>query len=85
MNFDEDSTYIKSRKTPIQGNEEPRVSRIQDITMNEATPEVDREIEDPLEPVDRPREKNSHKRKHACDRELIQDAERYGIPEEEHR
>jgi hypothetical protein len=53
--------------------------------MNEAIPEADREVKDPQEPVDPPHWKNSHKRKPAWASELIQDAERYGFPEEEHR
>ena len=47
--------------------------------MNEEAQEEDREFEEP------PSEKNPHKRKPAWVRELIQGAERYGAPEENHR
>ena len=50
--------------------------------MNEATPEEDREMEEPQEPIDPPQEKNPHKRKPAWVREIIQGAERYGALEE---
>ena len=53
--------------------------------MNDATPEEDREIEEPQEPIDPPQEKNPHKRKPACVREAIQGVETYGAPEEMHR
>ena len=53
--------------------------------MNEATPEEDREMEEPQELVDPPREKNYYKRKLAWVREAIQGAERYGAPGEMHR
>ena len=53
--------------------------------MNKETPEEDREIEEPQEPVDPPQEKNPHQRKPAWVREAIQGAERYGAPEEMHR
>ena len=68
MTFDEDSAYNKSIKLPIEDIEEPEVPRIRDTTMNEATPEEDREIEEPTDP---PQEKNSHKRKPAWVREDI--------------
>ena len=85
MTFDEDSAYNKSRKLPIEDIGEPKVPRIRDTTMNEATLEEDREIEEPQEPVDPPREKNSYKRKPAWLREAILDAERYGAPEGIHK
>ena len=53
--------------------------------MNEETQEEDREFEEPQEPVDPPQEKNPHKRKPAWVREVIQGAERYGTPKENHR
>ena len=85
VTFDEDTTYNKSRKRPVEDPEEVEVPRIQDTTMNEATPEEDREIGEPQEPVDPPHEKNPHKRKLAWVREAIQGAERYGAPKEMHR
>ena len=65
VTFDEDSTYNKSKKRPIAELKEMEVPRIQDTTMNEATPEEDREMEEPREPVDPLHEKNPYKRKHA--------------------
>ena len=53
--------------------------------MNEEIQEEDREFEEPQRPVDPPLEKNPHKRKHFWVQELIQGAERYGAPEENHR
>ena len=79
VTFDEDSTYNKSRKRPVEDPEETEAPRIHDTTMNESIPEEDREIE---EPVDLPQEKNPHKRKPAWVREIIQGAERYGASEE---
>ena len=49
--------------------------------MNEATLEEDWGIEEPQEPVDPPREKNSYETKPTCIREAILDAERYGALE----
>ena len=53
--------------------------------MNEEAQEEDRDFEEPQRPVDPPLEKNPHKRKPAWVHELIQGAERYGDPEENHR
>ena len=47
ITFDEDSAYKKSRKRPAKEPEETEVPRIQDTTMNHATQEEDREIEEP--------------------------------------
>ena len=47
--------------------------------------EAHREFEEPQIPEDPPLEKNPHKRKPAWVCELIQGAERYGAPEENHR
>ena len=85
ITFDEDSTYNKSIKSPVEDSEETKVPRIHNTTINEANPEEDREMEEPQEPVDPPQEKNPHKRKHAWVREVIQGAERYGTLEEIHR
>ena len=54
VNFDEDSSYNKSRKRPVEDFEETEVPRIQDTTMNDANQDEDREIEEPEEPVDPP-------------------------------
>ena len=54
MNFDEDSTYKKSKKRLAKEREETEVPRIQYTTMNDATQEEDREFEVPQEPVDPP-------------------------------
>ena len=63
ITLDEDSAYNKSRKRPVEDLEETKVPKIQDTTMNDATQEEDREIEEPQEPIDPPQEKNPHKRK----------------------
>ena len=83
--FDEDIAYNKSRKRHVEELEEAEAPIIHDTTMNEETQEEDREFEEPQRPVDPPPEKNPHKRKPACVQELIQDAERYGATEENHR
>ena len=81
--FDEDTTYNKSKKKPTEEVEAPK---IHDTTMNEEAQEEDREFEEPQRPIDPPSlEKNPHKRKPAWVQELIQGAERYGAPEENHR
>ena len=85
VTFDEDSTYNKYRKIPIEDIEETKVPRIQDTTMIEATAEEDQEMKEPREPIYPPHEKNSYKRKLAWVREAIQGAERYGALEEMHR
>ena len=46
VTFNEDSAYKKSRKRPTEDPEETKVPRIQDTTMNDATQEEDREIEE---------------------------------------
>ena len=58
MKFDEYLAYNKSRKLPIEDIEEPEVPMIRDTTMNETTPEEDREMEEPQESVHPPHEKN---------------------------
>ena len=68
--------------------EEAEAPRIHDTTMNEEAQEEDREDRDfkePKIPVDPPMEKNPHKGKPAWVHELIQGAERYGAPEENHK
>ena len=77
----------KSRKIPTEEPEEAGIEepRIRDTIMNEEAQEEDREFEEPLRPVDPPLEKNTHKRKPAWVREIIQGAERYGALEETHR
>ena len=37
VTFDEESTYIKSRKRPVEDSKELEVPRIHNTTMNEAT------------------------------------------------
>ena len=85
VTFDEEIDYNKSKKRHVKELEEPEAPRIQYTTMNYATQDEDREIEEPQEPVYPPKEKNPHKRKLAWVREAIQHAERYGAPEEMHR
>ena len=85
VTFDEDSSYIKSRKKPAEQREETEAPKIHDATMNEEIQEEDRELEEPQVPVDPPQEKNPHKRKLAWVHEIIQGAEIYGAPKENHR
>ena len=80
VTFDEDSTYIKSRKKPAEEPEEAEAPRIHDTIMNEETQEEDQEFEEPQRPVDPPQEKNPHKRKPAWVQEIIKGAERYRVP-----
>ena len=54
VTFDEDSTYIKSRKRPAEEPKETKAPRIHDTTMNEEYQEEDREFEEPQEYVDPP-------------------------------
>ena len=72
MTFDEDTTYNKSRKKPVEESEEAEAPRVHDTTMNEE----DREFEEPQTPIDPPLEKNPHKRKPSWVPELIQGAVR---------
>ena len=53
--------------------------------MNEATPEEDREMEEPQEPIDPLYDNNYYKRKPAWVHEAIQGVERYGSLEEMHK
>ena len=53
--------------------------------MNEEIQEEDQEFEEPQENVHPTLDKNPHKRKNSWVQELIQGAERYGAPEENHR
>ena len=62
VTFDEDTTYKKSRKRPVEEPEEVEAPIIHDTIMNEETQEEDREFEEPQIPVDPPQEKNPHKR-----------------------
>ena len=54
VTFDEDSSYIKSKKRLVEEPEETRAPIIHDTTMNEAIQEEDREFEEPQRPVDPP-------------------------------
>ena len=47
VTFDKDSAYNKSKKRPVKDLEEIEVPMIRDTTMNDATQEEDREIEEP--------------------------------------
>ena len=71
VTFDGDSSYIKSRKRPVEEPEETKAPKIHDTTMNEENREEDLEFEEPKRPVDPPLEKNPYKRKPAWVRELI--------------
>ena len=45
--FDEDTSYNKSRKTPVEETKEAEAPRIHDTTMNEENQEEDGEFEEP--------------------------------------
>ena len=85
MTFDEDSAYNKSRKRPAEDPKETEAPRIHDTTMNKESQVEDQELEESKEHVDPPQENNPHKRKPTWVREVIQGAEIYGVPEENHR
>ena len=51
VTFDEDPSYNKSRKRPVEEFEEIEVPRIPNTTINEENPEEDREMEEPQEPI----------------------------------
>ena len=65
VTFEEDSAYNKSKKRHVEDPKEAEAPRIQNTTMNDATQDEYREIEEHQEPVDPPQEKNPHKRKTA--------------------
>ena len=46
VTFDEDLAYNKSRKRPVEDPEEVEPPKIQDTTMNDATQDEHREIEE---------------------------------------
>ena len=50
ITFKEYWAYNKSRKRPVEEPVETEVPIIHDTTMNEAIPEEDREIEEPIDP-----------------------------------
>ena len=74
VTFDEDSSYIKSRKRPTKEPDEAEAPKIHDTTMNKEIKEEDRELEEPQEPIDPTQEKNPHKRKPTWVQEIIQGA-----------
>ena len=65
VTFDEDSTYSKFRKLPIEEVEEPEGTRVQGTKIVEAIPEVheDHDMEIPQEIVEKLHEIDSSKRK----------------------
>ena len=79
VNFDEDSTYFRFRRTPIQEVEEPKEIRGRDMEIEESIPKnhEDHNMIEPQEKVETFLDKDSHKRKLAWARELIREAERY--------
>ena len=73
VTFDEDSTYFRSMRIPIQEVEEPEETRVRDMEIGEVIPEdyEDHDMTEPQEPVETFIETNSHKKKLAWARELI--------------
>ena len=84
---DKDSTYYRSKKLHIEEVEELVGTRVQDMTMEETTPEnhEDHDMEEPREPIESLYERNSHNIKLAWAWELLQDAKKYGAPYGMHR
>jgi hypothetical protein len=85
VTFDEDATLKRSRKCQLEEvyEEEPVAPRVAE-PMKEVTVTSDDEIpedHDMIESQEPPHMTISHKRKPAWERELIQDAEKYGAPE----
>ena len=72
-------------RKPIEEPKEAEAPIIHDTVTNKETQEEDREFEEPQRLVYPPQEKNPHKRIPTWVREIIQVAERYGAPEENHR
>ena len=73
VTFDEDSSYFRSWRTPIQEVEEPEEARGRDMEIGEAIPK-DHEYHDMTEPQDPVKtflETNSHKRKPTWEWDLI--------------
>ena len=64
VTFNEDSTYFRSRRTPIQEVKEPEEMRGQDMEIGEAIPEdhEDHDMKKPQVIVETFLEKESHKR-----------------------
>ena len=73
VTFDEDSTYFRSRRKPIQEVKEPEYKRAQNMEIGESILEYheDHDMEEPQELVEIILYKDSHKRKPAWARELI--------------
>ena len=73
VTFDEDSTYSRSRKIPIEEIKEPESTKVRDTTMEETIPKdhEDHDMAEPQELVEPLHEKNSDKRKPTWERELI--------------
>ena len=65
VTFDEDSTYFRSRRTPIQEVEEPEEMRFQNMEIGEAIPKYleDHDMKKSQESVQTFLEMDSHNRK----------------------
>ena len=73
VTLDEDSTYSRSRRLPIEEVEEPEGTRARDTTMELAIPKdhEDHDMAEPQEPVETILEKDSQKRKATWACELL--------------
>jgi hypothetical protein len=85
VTFDEDATFKKSRRCQLEEvyEEEPVAPRVAGL-VREVVTSPDEEIledHDIVEFQEPPQMTISHKRKPAWARELIQDGEKYGVPE----
>ena len=82
VTFDEDETFNKSRRHRAEEILEEELEAPKAIVRDdEEHDQVDHDMTKPHMSMDLPKEV-SHKKKLAWARELIQDAERYGAPEE---
>jgi hypothetical protein len=84
VTFDEDATLKKSRRFHLEEvYEEELVSLIVTEPVREVTNSSDDDIQEDhgmIESQEPPQMTISHKRKPSCERELIQDGDKYGAP-----
>ena len=85
VNFDEDTTFRKSRKEKEveEEHETPRAVEVSKPVRNEVEEQIPKnhDITKPQRPEELPSEMISRKRRHAWAREVIEEAERLGVPE----
>ena len=86
VTFDEDATFRKSKKNSSEEiqDEEPKAPRGLEREVEEVVPEDHDELE-PQRPEDPPKEVTLGKRRPAWAHELMQEADKYGAPDETFR